>query len=100
MSLVSFVLFAGLGRLMVWLLQIAGLMRPVWELHELARELRDCDLCLGFWVYLGLALTQRDKPFGRWPWLVEAVLLAAFTTFVAHLVKTGWQDKFSTVVVT
>ena len=100
MTLPSFVLYAGLGRLIIWLLQISGLMRPIWELHELAKELRDCDLCLGFWVYLALALVQPGKPFGLWPKLVEVVLLAAFTTFVAHLIRIGWQDKFSTVVVT
>lgn len=100
MNLASFVLYAGLGRLIIWLLQISGLMQPIWELHELATELRDCDLCLGFWVYLALALAQPGKPFGQWPKLVEVVLLAALTTFVVHLIKIGWQDKFGTVVVT
>lgn len=84
------------GRLLIWLLQTNGLMSPVWQFRPLLTELGDCDLCLGFWVYLALA------PFvqlpGVWPWYVEMVILAAAASFTMHLIRLGWQAKFGVVI--
>lgn len=86
------------GRLILWLLQTSGLLRWLWALHPLLAELRDCDLCLGFWVYLALALLT-DIDFGLWPWPIETIILAAVTTFLGHLLRLGWQAKFSTTII-
>lgn len=85
-----------IGRLLIWLLQTTGLLRPVWQLHPLLTELSECDLCLGFWVYLGLGwfVTLPDI----WPWPVELVILAAVSTFTMHLIRLGWQAKFGVII--
>lgn len=98
MTLPEFLLYLAAGRLITWLLQINGLLRPLWNRHSLLTELAECDLCLGFWVYLGLAAFFPGV-FGLWPWPVELLLLAALTSFLAHLLRLGWQDKFGTVVI-
>lgn len=84
------------GRLLIWLLQTNGLMRPLWRLHPLLTELSECDLCLGFWVYLGLGWFVALP--GAWPWPVELVILAAVATFTMHLIRLGWQAKFGVVI--
>ncbi len=55
MTLSTFAIFLLAGRLITWLLQTSGLMKPLWNKHKLLTELAECDLCLGFWVYLALA---------------------------------------------
>lgn len=96
MSLNNFLLYLLAGRLLTFLLQTTGLLRPLWKAHPLLKELSECDLCLGFWVFLGLG--QR-KPFGLWPGLVERVVLAALASFGAHLLRLGWESKFGGMVI-
>jgi len=95
--MLEFFFFLAVGRLLIWLLQTSGLMRPVWAWKPILTELGGCDLCLGFWVYLGLAVFV-PAPFGIWPGVVEAVILAAIATFAAHLIRLGWQVKFGVVI--
>jgi hypothetical protein len=95
MSLTQFVLYLAAGRLLTWLAQVSGLMRPVWDRHPVLTELAGCDLCLGFWVYLLLA---PRRAFGLWSDLGERVVLAAFSSLTAHLVRLGWGAKFGVTV--
>lgn len=94
MPLPDFLIYLALGRLITWLLQTAGLLAPIWRSHRLLTELAECDLCLGFWVYLALGLLS-DASFGWWPQLLDITILAALTSFAAHLLRLGWQAKFS-----
>lgn len=97
MILPEFLLYLAAGRLITWLLQINGLMRPIWNRHPLLTELGECDLCLSFWVYL-LIGAFLPAAFGLWPWWLEVVILAALASLLVHLLRLGWQDKFGTVV--
>lgn len=97
MTLSTFALALAVGRLLTWLLQTSGLLRPFWQSHPLLSELGECDLCVGFWVYLALGFFLAS-PFGLWPWWVEMVMFAAIASFTAHLLRLGWQAKFGTVV--
>lgn len=98
MTIAQFLIYLALGRLFVWLLQITGLLRPLWALHPLLEELRACDLCLGFWVYLGLAWGL-DAPFSWWHPGVEMVLVAGVASMMAHLMRLGWLMKFGVEIV-
>lgn len=96
MSLPNFLIYLLAGRILTWLLQTTGLLRPLWQSHPMLKEVSECDLCLGFWVFLGLS--QR-KPFGLWPRSVERIVLAALTSFGAHLLRLGWDSKFGGMVI-
>jgi hypothetical protein len=98
MTLETWLIYLAVGRLITWLLQVNGLMRSVWDLRPLLRELRECDLCLGFWVYILLSLFL-SSPFDIWPWWIEIVILAALTSFIAHLLRIGYQTKFGVTVI-
>lgn len=99
MDLETWLIYLAAGRLIIWLLQVNGLLRPVWNLHPLLLELSQCDLCLGFWVYLFLGLLLSTRPFATWPFYVGVVVLAAFSTLSAHLLRLGWQSKFGITVI-
>ncbi len=99
MGLSEFLLYLAVGRLLTWLLQVNGLTRRLWRLHPLLTELGECDLCLGFWIYLTLSLSWRRGLFAVWPRSVESAALAAIATFAAHLLRLGWQSKFGVAVI-
>lgn len=101
MSLLEYALFLALGRLCVWLVQTAGPFQWLWTRHPKLTEFGQCDLCVGIWVYLALALLVKQEPmltFLLWQPL-EDILLAEMTAFVAHLLRLGWNAKFQTVIV-
>ena len=101
MTVLAYLLYLAAGRLVTWLLQVAGPLRPLWRSHPLLEELSSCDLCLGFWVYLVLAISYRGgKLFGLWPDLLERVILAALSALSVHLIRQGWEVKFGVTVIT
>lgn len=102
MSLEVWLIYLAAGRLLIWLLQINGLTRPAWDFHWALKELRECDLCLGFWVYLMLAAFLPHAHFSSyvgWPTWLGVIVLAALSTFLAHLLRIGWQTKFGVTVI-
>ncbi len=86
------------GRLAIWTIQTNGLTRPVFSLHAKLEELVECDLCLGFWVFSGLAWAMGIN-------LIEPVYIPALSeifsglaaSFAVHLARMGWHDKFSII---
>lgn len=98
MELPEFLLYLSAGRLLTWLFQTSGLTRPLWRRHPALAELGGCDLCLGFWVYLALALLRPRQAFGQWR-RGESVVLAAGSSFAAHLLRLGWVSKFGVTVI-
>ena len=99
MPLKDFALFLLVGRLLIWLTQTNGLLEPVWKRHEKLQELRECDLCLGFWVYLVLAVFNWERPFKQTSRPVEWGILAAVASFTMHLIRLGWGQKFNGVII-
>lgn len=99
MTIPEFALHLLTGRLLIWLIQTNGLSKPLWSLHPLLAELGECDLCLGFWGFLGMA-TVIDKPmFPHWPKWFDCIAQAAISTFTVHLVRLGWHSKFGVTVI-
>lgn len=92
MTVPDFLLHLAAGRLLVWLLQTNGLMKPIWKRSHTLTELGDCDLCLGFWVYLALGIFSR--PALTLPRPIGWVILAAISTFGMHLIRLGWKERF------
>ena len=99
MSLKDFAGFLLIGRLIIWLTQTNGLIDSLWGKHKKLEELRDCDLCLGFWVYLIMAILQWRKPFKIFPRPFEWFTLAGIASFAMHLIRLGWGLKFNGVVI-
>ena len=85
------------GRLAIWLIQINGFTQRWLKSGGLLRELVDCDLCLGVWVYAGLAGLMRVNLIesGYVP-VVNEVLSGALASFAVHLAVIGWRSKFGT----
>lgn len=88
----------GFGRLAIYTIQVNGLIRPIFSLHSKLVELRDCDFCLGFWVFSLLAwafgINLLDPVYI--PGLSE-VLSGLAASFAVHLIRIGWESQFGVI---
>jgi len=102
---ILYIFYAGLGKLFIFLIQKSPYMKFIigffkGRSKEFLEELFGCDMCLGFWVYLTLALLFQyanvdvnilDIPNAP---IISAIITGAITSFVVHLISIGWRDKF------
>jgi len=106
--MIFYLFYAALGRLFIFLIQKSPYVRWVIGLVSRERsrafleELFGCDLCLGFWVYLVLALLFQYANVNvnvlgipNAP-VISAIITGAITSFVVHVFVIGWRDRFGT----
>lgn len=83
MTVRQWLVFLSVGRLFVFMLQD----NP--HTKKALGQVGHCDLCLGFWVYLGMSLAGRtwvsllDEPS------VDTVATASLSTVLMHLLRIG-----------
>lgn len=65
------------------------------------RQLFDCDFCLGVWVFTILSAIFRMNILLEWIYVpvISELITGSVTSFLVHLVRLGWQTKFSVIVV-
>lgn len=86
------------GKLMTWFFQTNGLLRPLEEKSPLFVELRRCDLCSGFWVFL---LLVTFNPGARlWGIFAPLDILASAMTYAytARILSSGWMSEHGTTM--
>ena len=90
-----------LGRLVIWALQTSGLLSPIWERHWILTELRECDYCLGVWIFAGLAAILRVNLLepDYFP-VVSETITGIAASFAVHLARVGWNTKFQVLDLT
>lgn len=93
--MLNFLVYLGSGRLVIWLIQINGLLEPLKNLHPKIKELIECDLCLGFWVYLLLNVLMPVELFTTNFWVGNITLNAMLSTSMMHLIRLGWEVRFN-----
>jgi hypothetical protein len=90
--------FLGIGKLFIYLFQKSPIPRVLPD--GILKELSECDLCLGFWVYLFLGvILNKDLDEEIENQIISKLATASFATFVIHLLSIGWREKFSTYVI-
>jgi len=97
--LVEFFQYLFTGKLFLFLVRKFPPVIVLSRKTEFSKELFDCDLCLGFWIYLALAPffkikidTIENKP-------VRNTVLAAVATFLMFLISSGWRENFENLVI-
>jgi len=91
--MLDFFSFLAVGRLVIWFVQINGLFQLL-KRYRIIEDLLTCDLCLGFWVYLGLGAFWPVSWFPGLNIYLGAPITALISAFLAHLLRLGWQYKF------
>jgi hypothetical protein len=97
--MIDFLVYALSGKLLIWLTRKFPPIRSLFQKWEFSRELFDCDLCLGFWVFLGLSVFFNINVEQIENKLVGNIMLSGFTTFVMYLLSIGWQEVFGEYVI-
>jgi hypothetical protein len=100
------VIFALIGKLLVFLFQEfpkdhLPLIGRFFREGRFLEQLFACDLCLGFWVYLGLAFiidVNVTEELFYVPILSEFVT-GAVISFIMHLISAGWEARFTNIVI-
>lgn len=93
--------FLLIGRLLIFYVQKAPYLNFL-KKWAFWKELLECDLCLGWWVYFGLSIGMREV------WLNDIFLIPVFSefitasiaSFVMWLIADGWNNKFRELNVT
>lgn len=105
--------FLCLGKLVIFIVQTAGLLEPVWSIlraletwckgifafwppeHELVKEFRECGLCIGAWVFTALAICGRINLIDFIDNGIISYILTGFvSSFIVHLLSGGWKYHF------
>ena len=92
--MIEWIVFAGIGRLLIFLGQKFPLPQFL-ENKRTIKQLHECPLCLGVWIYSGLAYFMRMDLFGWYYPVVTEVLAGCLTSFVVHIFIIGWKDYFA-----
>ena len=97
--MIEFFQYCGTGKLFIFLARKFPPFRAIMGKWEFSRELFDCELCLGFWVYLALAPFFKIKIDTIENKLVRNTVLAGVTSFLVFLISAGWRENFENLVI-
>ena len=98
--------FLLVGRLTIYLLQKFPFQHTfigsLFADGKLLRELLDCDLCLGVWLFAGLSFVFGidfiKEIFGTYLVIFNQFMTGAIASFAVHIFRIGWNDKFGLTV--
>lgn len=89
--------YAALGKLLIYLFQKFPLTLSLSKRSEFLKQLFECDLCLGVWIYFFLALLFGTDKFYDWTYVpvITEFVIGAVTSFVMYLISIGWKSEFT-----
>ena len=101
------VIFALVGKLLIFLLQkfpkhSLPIIGKLFREGRLLDNLFSCDLCLGVWVYAGLAFIIDVNVIGDlfvYVPILSEFITGAIVSFVMHLISAGWNAQYQNIVI-
>jgi hypothetical protein len=96
----EFVIFLLVGRLIIWTLQNFPLAKlpsigVLFGEDKGLAKLVECDFCLGFWVYFGLAFAFKINLLDFNVAVISEALTGLLAAFIMHIFMIGLKEKFS-----
>ncbi len=98
--MLAYIAFALSGKVLIYLIQKFPLTLYISRYWKILRDLVECDLCLGVWVYSLLNLFAFRLTFysDRSDWIGEIITGSAIS-FIMHLISIGWKEKFGVIFI-
>lgn len=101
MTLTTLLFFCFVGRVLVFVLQKFP-FRHVWIIGgwwgegKFLRQLFDCDLCLGVWVYTVLSAVMGMNILYEYVYipLVSELITGMTISFIVWIFRNGWETLF------
>ena len=88
-----------IGRAIIWVTSWS----EFWPLKKIWWLFGGCDLCMGVWVFTGLAFwlpldlkVTLALPFS-YLFVVTELVIGLLSSILVHLVRIGWEAKFDAV---
>jgi len=104
--MIAYFTYALIGNVCIFFLQKFPFEKlpyigAVWKKGGFLHDLFVCDLCLGVWVYTFLAVFFSINVLETlfYTPVLSQLITGATTSLLAHLVRLGWQTKFSIIEV-
>ena len=98
MTLVEFAIYASVGRILIYIIRKFPLTFWVVRKWDYLNDLVNCDLCLGVWVYWGLALIVGANVINtHYVPIISELITGAVTSFLVWVFVDGMIDKFGTI---
>lgn len=97
-------LYLSIGLFLTWFIQSQKIFEYLTPLPIL-RELRKCNICMGFWVYLVLYFVfymgvLDILPQNLFIIILNPIITSAILSFIAHLIRTGYTTIYRITVIT
>jgi len=100
------VIFALVGKLLIFLLQkfpkqSLPIIGKLFRDGRLLENLFSCVLCLGFWVFSGLAFIIDVNVIGDLFYvpILSEFITGAIVSFIMHLISAGWNAQYQNVFI-
>jgi len=98
----TFVVYGLVGKIIIFLLQkfpkhTLPIIGKLFREGKFLDDLFSCGLCLGFWVFSGLAFLLDVNLVGEF--LFSEFITGAVTTFVVWVFSEGWHSLFTNYIV-
>jgi hypothetical protein len=92
---VTILAFFFVGGFLTWLIQTNGLIQPLWKRHRILEKLRECDFCMGCWIFPFIAWAFNVnflEPFNiAW---VSPIITGWIASWLAHVFKIGFKAQY------
>ena len=100
--MLNWLIFAVVGRLLILLGMRFHLPERIEKIQWIAL-LHGCSLCMGMWIYSGLAYFMKIDMLTEFHfWYVPVIselVTGAFTTFVVWIFEAGYRERFLNITV-
>ena len=100
------VIFALVGKLLIFLLQkfprhSLPIIGRLFQEGGLLDNLFSCDICLGVWIYTGLAFIINVNVTGELFYvpILSEFITGAIVSFIMHLISAGWSAQYQNIVI-
>ena len=102
--MISLLVFCIIGRVCIFLLQkfpLNKLLPRFFSEGKFLHDLFECDLCLGVWVYWILAYPFKMNILNEYFYVpvLSELLTGGSISLLVHLIRLGWEAKFSVIEV-
>jgi hypothetical protein len=104
--MVTFTIFGLVGKIIIFLLQkfpkhSLPIIKKLFREGRFLDDLFSCGLCLGFWVYSGLAFLFDVNVIGEMFYvpILSEFITGAVMTFIVYLISAGWNSEFTNYVI-
>jgi len=97
--MIDFLIYLGSGKLLLFFIKKFPPIHDIMSKRELLKQLYECNLCFGFWVYLFLAPfinVDIDKINNK---ILKWIILACLSTYIAHTMSIGHDELFGKMVI-